>query len=213
MQAAASSNSGYSISSDDNTVEELNYKHLAKFGMLTFLASEAMLFAGLIAAYIVVRTSAGAGYRPEGAPYLPWVLTGFNTIILISSSVTCVFAEKRIARGLRPTAWLLITAILGATFVSIQGKEWFNLFHEHMWFNSAGELHETGHIYSSTFFVLTGFHGAHVVIGVLLLLVSTIKSFFGQFKPTRHTFMECTALYWHFVDIVWVFLFTILYLI
>jgi cytochrome c oxidase subunit III len=187
--------------------------NLARFGMLTFLGSEAMLFAGLIAAYIVLRISAGGEYRPEGAPPLPWQLTGVNTIVLITSSFTCVLAEKKVRRGGRPTFWLFITAVLGAIFVGVQAKEWLSLYHEHMWFNSAGELHEGGHAYSSTFFALTGFHGAHVAIGVMMLFLASIKSFFGQFSAHRHTYMECTALYWHFVDIVWIFLYTILYLV
>lgn len=186
--------------------------NLARFGMLTFLASEAMLFAGLIAAYVVLRTALGSHYRPEGAPMLPWKLTGMNTLILISSSLTCWVAERKVIRNVRPTFWLFVTGLLGATFVTVQGYEWFHLYHEHMWFNRAGEI-PGGHTYSSVFFVLTGFHGVHVAIGVLMLMVAWLKSFFGHFSAHQHSFMECTALYWHFVDVVWIFLFTILYLV
>jgi heme/copper-type cytochrome/quinol oxidase subunit 3 len=191
--------------------------NLARFGMLTFLASEAMLFSGLICGYIVLRGAAGwsHGYRPEGAPPLPAGLTGFNTVLLVLSSITCIIAERDVVRGKRPTLWLFITMCLGGTFVAVQAREWTNLYHEHMWFNSTGEgeFLGKGHIYSSNFFALTGFHGLHVFIGVCLLGVTVVKSFFGEFNPQRYAFLDCVALYWHFVDIVWIFLFTILYLL
>lgn len=190
---------------------------LARFGMLTFLASEAMLFAGLICAYMVLRGAAGwsNGYRPEGAPELPWLLTGFNTLLLIASSVTCIIAERQVVRGQRATLMLFLTMMLGGAFVAIQAREWSNLHHEHMWFNSTGdgEFLNKGHVYSSNFFVLTGFHGLHVFIGVCFLGVCTVKSFFGEFNPQHYSFLDCIALYWHFVDVVWLFLFTVLYLL
>ncbi|MBV9128751.1 MAG: heme-copper oxidase subunit III, partial [Verrucomicrobia bacterium] len=177
--------------------------NLPRFGMFTFLASEAMLFAGLICAYLVLRSSLGHNYRPEEAPMLPWKLTGINTIILLSSSFTCWLAERQVVRNIRPTLWLFATATLGAIFVSIQGVEWTNLYHEHMWFNKAGEGMPNGHVYSSVFFTLTGFHGAHVAIGVIMLFFCTAFSFFGKFSAHHHTLLECTSLYWHFVDVVW----------
>ena len=190
---------------------------LARFGMLTFLASEAMLFAGLIAAYVVLRGAAGwsHGYRPEGAPALPWVLTGINTCFLVLSSVTCIIAERQVVRGQRATLMLFVTMLLGGTFVAVQAREWTNLYHEHMWFNSTGdgEFLNKGHVYSSNFFLLTGFHGMHVFIGVCLLGVTVVKSFFGEFNPQHYSFLDCVALYWHFVDVVWLFLFTVLYLL
>ncbi len=180
--------------------------NLPRFGMLTFLASEAMLFAGLICAYIVLRTSMGAGYHPPGAPDLPKGLTGLNTVFLVTSSFTCVLAERQVVKGIRPTMWLAITTALGALFVGIQASEWTHLYHEGLWFDKSG-------VYGSNFFVLTGFHGMHVAIGVVMLGIATLMSFFGKFTAHHHTMLECTALYWHFVDVVWIFLFTILYLI
>ncbi len=180
--------------------------NLPRFGMLTFLASEAMLFAGLICAYVVLRTSMGHGYHPPGAPDLPWKLTLLNTAFLVASSFTCIFAERQVVRGIRPTMWLAVTTALGALFVAIQGREWTHLYHEGLWFDTSG-------VYGSVFFVLTGFHGCHVAIGVLMLGICTLMSFFGKFTAHHHTALECTALYWHFVDVVWLFLFTILYLV
>lgn len=178
--------------------------NLPRFGMLTFLASEAMLFAGLICAYVVLRTSMGHGYRPEDAPHLPKLLTTINTVFLITSSFTCILAERQVVRGIRPTFWLLVTTALGALFVGIQAYEWTHLYHEGLWFDKSG-------VYGSNFFVLTGFHGCHVAIGVFMLAICTLMSFFGKFTAHHHTMLECTSLYWHFVDVVWIFLFTIVY--
>jgi cytochrome c oxidase subunit 3 len=153
--------------------------NIIRFGMCTFLASEAMLFAGLICGYMVLRGGAGAGWQMPEA--------------LIKGTKGGI--------GL-----LLLTILLGALFLTNQALEWTNLHSEGFWFNTAG-------IMGSSFFVLTGFHGLHVFIGVLLLISSLVKALGGKFTPQRHGFLECTGLYWHFVDIVWVFLFTILYIL
>ncbi len=184
---------------------------LARFGMMTFLASEAMLFAGLIGAYIVLRISQGHAYRPEDAPKLPWVMTGINTLILVSSSFTCVWAERKVLKGSNPALGLLVTALLGLTFVVLQGFEWTHLYHERMWFDRAGSGGPS--VYSANFFTLTGFHGLHVSIGVLMIFIAFFMALAGKFTPHNHTFLEIASLYWHFVDVVWVFLFTILYLV
>ena len=181
--------------------------NLARFGMLTFLASEAMLFAGLISAYLILWISRGSAFRPEWAESWPVFLTGMNTVILVGSSFTLLWGEKNVVKGLSASLPLFITTIMGATFVGVQGYEWTNLkLHENLWFNTAGT-------YSSTFFTLTGFHGLHVAIGVLLLFSSLIFSLRGRFTPHDHSLLECASLYWHFVDIVWVFLFSILYVL
>ena len=166
---------------------------LARFGMMTFLASEAMLFAGLIGAYIVLRISQGHAYQPAGAPELPWIKTGFNTLILISSSVTCVWAERKVLRGQNPALGILITAVLGLLFVVFQGFEWSNLYHEHMWFDQAGKEHGPN-VYSANFFTLTGFHGLHVSIGVLMLFIAFFMAVAGRFTPHNHTYLEIVAL-------------------
>jgi heme/copper-type cytochrome/quinol oxidase subunit 3 len=181
--------------------------NLARFGMLTFLASEAMLFAGLISAYLILWISRGSLFRPDWASAWPVTLTGMNTVILVGSSFTLLWGEKNVVKGLSASLPLLITTVMGATFVGIQAFEWTNLKeHENLWFNTAGT-------YSSTFFTLTGFHGLHVAIGVLLLFSSLVYSLRGRFTPHDHSFLECASLYWHFVDIVWVFLFSILYVL
>ena len=184
---------------------------ICKLGTIVFLCSEAMLFGGLISAYLVLRESAGCWPPNLGdgieLPPMPKLLTGINTIILIGSSFAYHFAEVAVKKGKSGAGWILCAAAMGATFVGVQCIEWTELYHEGLWFNKGG-------IYGSTFFTLTGFHGAHVCIGVLLIL----WCFFLQvtkrtFTPQRHVALENVGLYWHFVDVVWVFLYTILYLI
>ena len=180
---------------------------LAKFGMTTFLASEAMLFAGLISAYLISWISAGAHYKPEWIEHSwPVGLTAFNTVLLVSSSFTLLLAEKNVLVNKPVWPWLLLTTALGAIFVSIQAHEWLDLKHDNLWWN-------TGGTYTSNFFTLTGFHGLHVCIGVLLLVSSLIGAVLGSFTPHRHTLLTCASLYWHFVDVVWIVVFFIMYIV
>jgi len=183
--------------------------NVVRFGMLTFLASEAMLFAGLISGYMILRSGAGLGWQlPEGLKGgATLIKTLIATGLLLSSSVTFHFSESRLIRQTRGgKSLLLLTIVLGSLFLANQADEWRHLFSEGFWFNTAG-------IMVSSFFVLTGFHGMHVFIGVLLLASTLVRAFMGKVTPSRHGFLECVGLYWHFVDVVWVFLFTILYIL
>jgi cytochrome c oxidase subunit 3 len=183
--------------------------NVVRFGMLTFLASEAMLFAGLICGYMVLRSGAGTGWQlPEGLKSGPTLIkTLIATGLLLSSSVTLHFSESRLIRQTRRgKSLLLLTIVLGSLFLTNQADEWRHLFEEGFWFNTAGVM-------GSSFFVLTGFHGMHVFIGVLLLISALVRALMGKVTPSRHGFLECVGLYWHFVDVVWVFLFTILYIL
>lgn len=178
----------------------------AIFGMTIFLASEAMLFAGLIGGYLVLRLSSAAWPPSPEYPKLPILLTGINTIILVSSSFTYHFAEVAVKKGKSGLFWLFVTVLFGATFLAIQGYEWTHLHHEGLWFNKGGA-------YGSSFFVLTGFHGAHVAIGVLMILIAFLRQLGGAYTAQNHTYLILAGMYWHFVDVVWVFLYSILYLI
>ncbi len=180
-------------------------RSIVRFGMLTFLASEAMLFAGLIGAYIVLRVSQGEAYFPTGFVKLPVRETFIATIVLVASSGTCHWADTLVAKGKRGTWALFLTIVLGSLFLANQANEWMHLKHEGMWFNTMGT-------YASNFFVLTGFHGLHVFIGVLLLIASWVLSLLGKFDGSNHNFLMCASFYWHFVDIVWILVFTIIYL-
>jgi cytochrome c oxidase subunit 3 len=193
------------------TIDEVQPEgpNIVRFGMFTFLASEAMLFAGLICGYMVLRGGAGAGWQmPEALKNAEtMVKTVVATLCLVSSSFTLHFAESRLIRQAKGgKLLLLLTILLGSIFLANQAIEWITLHNEGFWFNTAG-------IMGSCFFVLTGFHGCHVFIGVLLLLGCLFRALTGKITPHRHGFLECTGLYWHFVDIVWVFLFTILYIL
>lgn len=177
---------------------------IVRFGMFTFLASEVMLFAGLIGGYIVLRKSLGPAFVPELAPKLPIQQTLIASVFLISSSFTCIWGERRAIKGKRATWPLFITILLGAIFLANQAREWHHLKEEGLWFNTFGT-------YASTFFVITGFHGFHVFVGLVLLSVTWLLSLMGKFDGHNINFFDCVALYWHFVDIVWLFVFTILY--
>jgi cytochrome c oxidase subunit 3 len=157
---------------------------------------------------MVLRSGAGADWRmPEALKSGPTLIqTIIATCFLIGSSFTLHFSEIKLIRGTGGKFLLLATIILGSLFLANQVNEWNHLFHEGFWFNTAG-------IMGSSFFVLTGFHGMHVFIGVLLLVTCLVRSLLGKVTPEKHGFVECTGLYWHFVDIVWVFLFTILYIV
>jgi len=176
-----------------------------KFAIWLFLASEVMFFAGLIGAYIVIR--AGSPSWPVVSEVLNVPLVAFNTFILIVSSVTMVQAYAGIQAGdqKKLKTMLTTTAALGILFLGIQAFEWSSLLR-------AG-VNQSGSVFGASFFVLTGFHGAHVLGGVVALIVTTIKAFRGRYSQPSHDGVELMGLYWHFVDVVWIILFTIVYLI
>ena len=176
-----------------------------KFAMWLFLASEAMFFAGLIAAYLVLRL-AGSQW-PVVADVLNVPLVAGNTFILIVSSVTIVLAFASIESGdqRRLRQYLIATAVLGSVFLSIQAVEWRELLAE-------GTTVSTS-LFGSTFFTLTGFHGLHVLGGVLFMLYVVARAYQGRYTKEEHGGVELMGLYWHFVDVVWIFLFTIVYLV
>ena len=176
-----------------------------KFAMWLFLASEVMFFAGLIAAYIVLR--GGAPEWPVVSRVLNVPLVAANTFILIVSSVTMVRAFAAIEAGDRAGMrnMLIATAVLGVIFVSVQAVEWAALIGE-------GTTASTD-LFGSTFYTLTGFHGLHVTGGVVALFYVIARASRGDYTQAEHGGVELMGLYWHFVDIVWIFLFTIVYLI
>jgi len=176
-----------------------------KFAFWLFLASEAMFFAGLIAAYIVLRLASPSW--PVVANVLNVPLVAFNTFILIGSSVTMVMAFGAIEAGdqRRLRRFLIATAALGVIFLSIQAVEWRALIAEGTTASNS--------MFGSSFYTLTGFHGLHVLGGVVFLLYATAKAFQGRYTQQEHGGVELMGLYWHFVDVVWIFLFTIVYLV
>ena len=180
---------------------------ICKFGMIIFLLSEAMLFAGLIGGYIVLRMACSQWPPSPNLPVLPKFFTGCNTCILVASSLAFHMVEIAVKSGKSGRRWLFLTILLGSSFLCGQAYEWTHLYHEGLWFHLGG-------IYGSSFFVMTGFHGAHVLIGVLLLIWCFLRQcFFRSFTKEHHVALDNVGLYWHFVDVVWVFLYSILYLV
>jgi len=194
------------LTAHDSPSDHHASQRTAVFGMTIFLASEAMLFAGLIAGYVVLRLSSPAWPPSAEYPKLPVVLTGINTVFLITSSFTYHFAEVAVKKGKKGTAWLFLTVLLGSLFLCIQAYEWYHMHHEGLWFN-------TGGVYGSSFFVLTGFHGLHVLIGVLMIAWALIRQLGGAYTAQSHTYLILAGMYWHFVDVVWLFLYSVLYLV
>ena len=176
-----------------------------KMGMWVFLCSEVMFFTGLIGSYIVLRFATPLWPVPGTVLNIP--LTAFNTFILICSSVTMVQALAAVQRGdLRKTKlFLCLTVLGGAFFLSIQAIEYWKLLHEG--FNPHVSL------FGSIFFTTTGFHGFHVLCGVICMAFVTGKALLGRYTQASHLGIETIGLYWHFVDLVWIVLFTIIYLI
>ncbi len=176
------------------------------YGMVFFLASEAIFFANLIASYLYLRirtTGMGASWIPSGVELVK-TLPLINTFILLSSSFPMHYAARAITKGDKRglTIGLILTVILGSTFLSGQAWE----------YTHANFTPSTG-VFGSTFFTLTGFHGAHVTAGVIFLLICFFRSLRGDFSKDRHFAVTAVEMYWHFVDVVWVLLFTVLYLL
>jgi heme/copper-type cytochrome/quinol oxidase subunit 3 len=176
------------------------------YAMVFFLASEAVFFANLIAAYLYLRVRAGQWPpEPMGPGFaLERTLPIIATLVLLSSSFPMHFGSRAIARGEQRKGALLIgaTAVLGAIFLSCQAWEYTH-----------AEFNPSTNIFGSTFFTLTGFHGAHVTGGVLFLLVIFFRASKGHFSKDKHFAVTAVEMYWHFVDAVWIVLFSVLYLL
>ncbi len=175
-----------------------------KILMWVFLASDCLFFGALISTYMVYRSNVPSGPGPEifDIPY-----TSVSAFVLLMSSLTMVLALAALQRGNSRAArlWLLATALQGAVFLGGQFYE-FNVFVDQ-------GLTITNSVFGTSFFVLTGFHGTHVAIGVFMLLTLVGASYMGRLKPKHHLTVELVGLYWHFVDIVWIVIFTVVYLI
>jgi len=177
-------------------------------GMLLFITSEVMFFSGLFAAYFATRAANRPWPPDEFAGILnPLSLILVATIILIASSFTCQFAVWSIARGDRRgyIRNISVTFVLGVAFLLLQAYDYSLLFSEGMTMGSGP--------FGTTYFTLTGFHGAHVFGGVLMLGVILYRGMLGQFSARHHDAVEAVSLYWHFVDVVWIVLFSVLYLL
>ena len=186
-----------------------------RYGMILFIASEVLFFAAFFWAFFDAsifysspempgRTEANGGmWPPKGVHVIPpFDLPFMNTLILLLSGTTVTWAHHSILEGNQRDAvrGLLLTVILGLCFTAIQA---FEYFHAPFGFRD--------NIYSSTFFLATGFHGFHVIVGTIFLTVMLMRAMRGDFTPKQHFGFEAAAWYWHFVDVVWLFLFTCIY--
>jgi cytochrome c oxidase subunit 3 len=172
-------------------------------GMLLFIISEVMVFGAFFTAYFFIRIAQGDPW-PAAGTKLPVEVAGMNTAILVSSSFTIHWAEQAIKKGNRfgLKAGMLTTFLLGCTFLFIQINEYANIG-----FAPQDAAQQT------IFYSLTGLHGAHVFIGLLLLLFVTIRSFRGHYSPESHRGVEVPGIYWHFVDIMWLVVYFTVYIL
>jgi len=172
------------------------------WGMILFIASEALIFANFIAAYLYLEIRNGTWQLPSDITY-PII----NTIILICSSFPAHYAGRGIAKGNQRQLkiGLALTIVMGIVFLSGQVIEYTGLFKTFGFTPDAN-------IFGSAFFTLTGFHGLHVTIGVIFLIICLIRSMRGDFTAKKHFAVQAAEMYWHFVDIVWIVVFSMIYL-
>jgi heme/copper-type cytochrome/quinol oxidase subunit 3 len=176
-----------------------------KLAIWGFLGSECLFFGAFISTYLLYRGRDTIGPKPKQLFDVPF--TSCTSFILLMSSLTMVLALAAIQRGdhRRFRIWILSTALFGMTFVGGQVYEFTNFYREGL------NLHVN--LFGSTFFVLTGLHGAHVTVGIFWLLSLYSRSLQGKLTADQHEAVEVAGLYWHFVDIVWIFIFTAIYLV
>jgi heme/copper-type cytochrome/quinol oxidase subunit 3 len=176
-----------------------------KLLMWAFIGSECMLFGSLIITYLVYRGRSIVGPYPEELLNIPFITV--TTFVLLMSSLTMVLALAAVQRNdmRQGKLWLLMTALLGLVFLSGQVYEFSHFVHE--------GLGLTTNLFGASFFLLTGTHGAHVLVGVIWLLSLFVLAVGGRLTSANAETVEITGLYWHFVDVVWIVLFTIIYLL
>jgi heme/copper-type cytochrome/quinol oxidase subunit 3 len=185
-----------------------------KLGMWLFLGSECLLFGGLISTFLLYKKKLNTfpGFENTeinklGADLFDIPFTSVSSFVLLMSSLTMVLSVSALERNdhRRTRIWLLGTVLLGSTFLAGQAYEFTAFVNEGLGY--------TTNIFSSAFFTLTGFHGAHVVIGIVILMTMFARSLQGKLPSSSSESLEIAGLYWHFVDVVWVVIFVVVYLI
>jgi cytochrome c oxidase subunit 3 len=199
------------VEGDHTRVVQISHR----YGMILFIASEVMFFVAWFWAYFntalfpdefrdIARIAYTGGVWPPKSveTFDPWHFPLLNTLILLTSGTTVTWAHHALLHNDRKgLIWgLVLTILLGVTFTCVQAWEYGH-----------AAFHYSGNIYGATFFMATGFHGAHVIIGSIFLIVCLFRAIAGQFKPAQHLGFEFAAWYWHFVDVVWLFLFACIY--
>ncbi len=192
-------------------------KETATLGMWLFLATEVMFFGGLFAAYYLYKGQYPEAFLQASHHSHLWLGT-INTAVLLMSSFAMVMGVHAAKKGERnaTVGWLLLTMVLGIAFLGIKGVEYHHHFADHLFpgahFQLEGAPREA-QIFFSLYFGMTGLHALHMIIGIGVLLVLTIFTLMGKYSKDYHNPIEMAGLYWHFVDIVWIFLFPMFYLI
>ena len=178
-----------------------------QLGMICFISSEAIFFLLLILSYLYFRSDVvPANYGPTAKTALqPLVTLGFSVALFLSSA-TMYMAERAIHAGKKAATnfWLIVTVTLGATFLTGQGIEYYDLI-------SDKNLSLARNLFGTTFFTMTGFHGLHVFIGLIAIAVIGFMILIGAIKPTTSRALNTISIYWHFVDVVWVIIFSLVY--
>jgi heme/copper-type cytochrome/quinol oxidase subunit 3 len=175
-----------------------------KLGFWVFIGSETLFFGTLISVYMVYKGQSVVGPFPDDVLDIP--LTTISTFVLLMSSLAVVLALEFLQQGRRRLAlfWTMMIIVLGSGFLGFQAYEFTHFYHQGLTLQT--------NLFGSTFFILTGFHGAHVTIGVIWLLFLWFDMFRGALLPANSLRLEIAGLYWHFVDIVWIVIFTLVYL-
>ncbi|MGE5662896.1 MAG: cytochrome c oxidase subunit 3 family protein [Deltaproteobacteria bacterium] len=185
---------------------EAHDPEIARLGLWTFLATEVLLFGGLFTAYIVFRIRYPQMFH-DGHLKLDRVLGAANTVVLICSSLTVALGIAAIRKGKQRLLqlFLSLTVLLAAVFLGIKYVEWTEKF--------AHGLYPRTDIFFSLYFTMTGLHGLHVLAGMAVLGAMAVLAGRGRFSESRHTPVEVSGLYWHFVDLIWIYLFPLFYLV
>ena len=198
--------------------DALQQTESASLGMWVFLATEVLFFGGLFAGYAVYRALYPQAFA-AASHHLDVRLGTINTLVLIASSLTMAMAVHGAQTGRRRSliVFLVLTMILGGGFLGVKTIEYGHKWHEHLvpgpWFDL--DTPEPGHVqlFFSFYFVMTGMHALHMVVGIVMMVVLAVRSLRGRYGAAYYTPVELGGLYWHFVDIVWIFLFPLLYLV
>jgi cytochrome c oxidase subunit III len=193
-------------------------REASSLGMWVFLVTEIMFFGGLFTVYTVARAMHPAAFA-EASRHLNVTLGGTNTAVLIVSSLTMALAvhASQVGRRRALIGFLALTIALGGVFLFIKAVEYSDKFHHHLVpgraFSFPGPAARAAQLFFSLYFAMTGLHALHMLIGVGVVAVLLVRAWRGRYTIEYHTPVEISGLYWHFVDIVWIFLFPLLYLI
>jgi cytochrome c oxidase subunit 3 len=201
--------------------DDLEQQHYAnKMGMWCFLITEIMLFGGAFTAYLIYRTAHEEAFV-EASRTLDAPLGGLNTAVLLVSSLTMVLAVHAARLGQsRRLFWMLVTTIImGSVFLGVKAIEYSDKYHHHhmpllgLPFHFEEPVGDEARMFFSLYFVMTGLHAAHMLIGMTVIAILAIAAWRGKLLGDHYMPVEITALYWHFVDIIWIYLYPLFYLI